>query len=175
MKKRGRQLKLGAELGAVLGRLDRKSGGGYLNARVLSAWQDLSEGLLASHTTGAHVRGDELVIFVDGNTWASHFSAMSEQLRTALNERIGEELISSLRFIVSRRVAERDRLVQLEQETDDFYGAEECDSIPLSDVELAQIRASVAEIPDEELREAVFRATVKDLEWKKGLAAQKEP
>jgi hypothetical protein len=39
---------------------------------------------------------------------------------------------------------------------------------------MAQIESSVAEIPDAELREAVLRATVKDMEWKKGLAAKNE-
>jgi hypothetical protein len=175
MTRRGKQVRLGSGLGSLVGRLDRASVGMYATVRVLSAWQEISDGLLSAHTTGAHVRDGTLVVFVDGNTWASHFSAMAEQLRAALNERIGEELISSMRFVVSRRVAERDKLVQLERETDDFYNAEECEPLPLTEIEIAQIRASVREIPDEELREAVFRATVKDLEWKKGQRARKEP
>jgi hypothetical protein len=42
--------------------------------------------------------------------------------------------------------------------------------VPLSENELAQVTASTASIPDAELREAVLRATVTDLEWKKGIA-----
>jgi len=44
--------------------------------------------------------------------------------------------------------------------------------VPLSENERAQIEASASSIPDAKLREAVVRATVSDLEWKKGIAAR---
>ncbi len=57
-----------------------------------------------------------------------------------------------------------------ELETEEFYKEDDVEPVPLTDRERAQVEASVGAIPDEELREAVLRATVKDLEWKKGIA-----
>jgi hypothetical protein len=136
------------------------------------AWDLVADGVVSSHTTGAHLREGILIVYVDGNSWATHFTAMSEQYRRALNEALGRELVSGMRFVVSRKVAEQHRLRRNEEETEEFYQRDSIDPMPLSDEELAQVRASVAEIPDGELREAVLRATVKDLEWKKALDAQ---
>jgi hypothetical protein len=170
--RRGKQTDLRPALDAMMRRLDRGSGGAYTAARILSAWGRAADGVVSAHTTGAHVREGALVVYVDGNSWATHFSAMGEQYRVAVNEELGEELISTVRFVVSRKVADEHKIRSAEQETEDFYRADETASVSLTDIELDQVRSSVAEIPDAELREAVLRATVKDLEWKKGLAAQ---
>lgn len=172
MSRRGRQTDLKPALDAMMRKLDRGSGGSYTTARILSAWGHVADGVVSSHTTGAHVREGALVVYVDGNSWATHFSAMGEQYRVAVNAELGEELISTVRFVVSRKVADEHKIRAAEQETEDFYRADETASVGLSELELDQVRASVAEIPDAELREAVLRATVKDLEWKKGLAGQ---
>jgi hypothetical protein len=128
-----------------------------------------------AHTTGAHVRDGVLTVYVDGNSWATHLTALGEQYRTALNKEIGQELISGMRFIVSRKVADEHKLKSAERDTENFYRADDVEPIPLSARELEQVRSSVGDIPDEELREAVLKATVKDLEWKKGLAAMNGP
>jgi hypothetical protein len=80
-----------------------------------------------------------------------------------------------MRFIVSRKVADEHKLKSAERDTENFYRADDVEPIPLSARELEQVRSSVGDIPDEELREAVLKATVKDLEWKKGLAAMNGP
>ena len=169
MKRFGKQTQLGPALDATVRRLDRKGHAASTSARVLMAWQAMADGVISAHTTGAHLREGVLIVYVDGNSWATHFSAMSEQYRKALNEALGQELVSGLRFIVSRKVSEEHRLRQAEEETE-FYREDAAQPVPLSGVEIAQIQASVAEIPDEELREAVLRATVKDMEWKKGVS-----
>lgn len=135
------------------------------------AWDKIADGVVSAHTTGAHLRDGELVVYVDGNSWATHFTAMSEQYRAALNESLGGEVVERIRFTVSRKVSDDRRLKRAEEETEEFYAVDQVDPIPLTALELAQIETSVAEIPDEELREAVLRATVKDLEWKKGVSA----
>ena len=161
---------LGDALDAAVRRLGRRGHGAALSARVLAEWQRVASGVMSAHTTGGHLREGALVVYVDGNSWATHFSAMSEQYRQALNAALGQETVSSLRFVVSRKVAEEHRLKRLDEETEEFYSRDTTQSVPLSDIERAQVEASVAEIPDVELREAVLRATVKDLEWKKGIA-----
>jgi len=172
MRRHGRQTGLGSALDGVMRRLDRKSGGAYTAARVMLAWERVAGEGIAKHTTGAHLRDGVLIVYVDNNTWATQYTAMAEQYRTSINKELGEDLVSSLRFIVSRKVAEEHRLRWAEAATEEFYHEDDVPSIPLTSNEMAQIESSVADIPDSELREAVLRATVKDLEWKKGLAAR---
>ena len=172
MSRRGRQTDLSAALDSIVRRLDKTGRAASTSARVLMAWDRVADGVVSAHTTGAHLREGILIVYVDGNSWATHFTAMSEQYRLALNEALGRELVSGMRFVVSRKVAEQHRLRRNEEKTEEFYQEDQVDPISLSNEELAQVRASVAEIPDAELREAVLRATVKDLEWKKALDAQ---
>lgn len=175
MGRRGRQVSLPLALDSVVKRLDRKSQGGYTAAKVVSAWEKIAAGILSSHTTGTHLRDGVLVVYVDGNSWATHFTAEAERYRAAINRELGQELVQAVKFVVSKRVSAEQRLKRAEEDTLNFYGADEVAPLPLSETELLQVKASVADIPDEELRQAVYRATVKDLEWKKGLASQNGP
>jgi hypothetical protein len=172
MKRYGRQTQLGTSLQAILGRLDRKSRGGASSARVGAAWVSIVGPSVQRHTTGAYMREGVLIVYVDSPAWATELSAMSERYRGAINEEIGQELVREIRFTVSRKVAEQHRIVSLEKERTDFYQEDNVPSIPLEPAELAQVEASVEVIPDPELREAVLRATIKDLEWKRGIAAR---
>jgi hypothetical protein len=172
MRKGGRQTWLGPALDGLLKRLDRKGGGAYSSARVGSVWMDTAGPMVGSHTTGAHLREGTLVVFVDSSIWATELTAMAEPYRLSINQKLGEDLVSTIRFTVSRKVQEADRIHNLENVAEEFYREGEVESIPLTSNEREQIEASVRSIPDEELREAVLRATVADIEWKKGLARE---
>jgi hypothetical protein len=172
MKRRGRQAQLGPSLAAALGRLDRKNAGAGASAKVGAAWLKIVGPSVQGHTTGAYMRDGTLIVYVDSPAWATELSAMSERYRGAINEELGQELVSAIRFSVSRKVAEGRRIVTEQRETDDFYREDDVPSVSLTPTELSQVKDSVSAIPDPELREAVLRATVKDLEWKKGIAAR---
>jgi len=168
---RGDETDLQGALGNLLRRLDRKSGGGYRQMQVARAWSEIAGPAVDSHTAGAHLREKELVVFVDGPAWATELSALADRYRVAMNEALGKEMVSSVRFVVSRHVAERKALDEPEAREEDASQAEKATPMPLSDQERAQVEASAAGIPDEELRQAVVQATVADLEWKKGRRA----
>ena len=172
MRRNGRQTRLGDSLQSVVGRLGRKNAAGAISAKVGAAWLAIVGASVQSHTTGAYMKGDILIVYVDSPAWATELSAMSERYRDAINEEIGQELVGSIRFSVSRKVAEQHRIAGESRETDAFYDEDDVPSVPLTPAELAQIVASVSAIEDEELRETVLRATVKDIEWKKGIAAR---
>jgi hypothetical protein len=172
MKRRGRQTQLGASLQGMLARLDRKGAGGAASALAGAAWLSIVGPTVQSHTTGAYMREGTLIVYVDSPAWATELTAMSERYRTALNEEIGQELVREIRFTVSRKVVDQHRIVALEKEADDFYKEDDVPPVPLGPAEMAQLEASVAAIQDPELRETVLRATVKDLEWKRGITAR---
>ncbi len=173
MTRKGKERPLGQGLSQIINRLDRKSGGAYTQARIGILWQELAGPMVTAHTTGAHLRDGTLVIYVDGPAWATELTAMSETYRRRINEELGKNVVRTIRFTVSRKVAEEFRLKRTELELEEFYLQDVVDSVPLTKTERAQVEASTEIIPDGELREAALRATVADLEWKKGLAARK--
>lgn len=172
MKRAGRQIHLSSALKGIVARLDRKSGGAYSLARVSAVWTDVAGQSVSAHTTGAHMRQGTLIIYVDSAIWATELTAMSEQYRMTINERLGEDLVREMRFSVSKRVAEEHGLRRQEEQLDGFYDADVVEPVSLTESERAQVESSVSVIRDEELREAVLRATVRDMEWKKGIAAR---
>jgi len=172
MKRRGSNKSLETGLNGLVARLDRNSGGAYTQARVGLLWQEVSGSQVTSHTTGAHLKDGVLVVYVDNAGWATELTAMSETYRTRINSELGKGIIKKIVFTVSRKVIEEHRLRRTEMEDEDFYFRDVVESIPLSGVEREQVEASAQCIPDPELREAAVKATVADLEWKKGVAAR---
>lgn len=172
MKRKGTTRLLGDGLSKLLVALDRESGGGYTQARVGALWQEISGPQVTSHTTGAHLKDGTLVIYVDGPGWATELTAMSETYRKRINSGFGKDVVRKVTFTVSRKVAQEHRLKRTELDDEDFYYRDVVESVALTEMERAQIESSVECIPDIELRQAAVRATVADLEWKKGLAAR---
>jgi len=109
-------------------------------------------------------------VYVDGPAWATELTAMGEVYRLALNKELGKNLIRKMMFTVSRKVAEEHRIHTTESKDREFYTQDIVESVALTDTERAQVIASAQSIPDDELRTAAIRATIKDLEWKKGIA-----
>jgi len=171
--RQGKSTDLATSLERILGRLDRKSGGGLLQTRAARAWYSIAGESASSHTTGAHIREGELVVYVDSPAWATELSALAEEYRTRINTELGKEEVRAMRFVVSRKVGEQRKVEFAEEEKAAFYVEDVVDSIPLTASERAQVEASAAQIADDEVRNAVIAATVADLEWKKGLAKRK--
>lgn len=165
---------LSAGLKKLVDSLDRKGGAVALQSRVGAVWPSIAGPAVMKHTTGAYVRGSELVIFVDSSVWATELQAMSQQYLDAIKRTVGKVPVSRIVFTVSRKVAEEHKLAAAAKDLEDFYAEDRVASVPLSEVERAQVEASASRIPDPSLREAVLRATIADLEWKKGIAAKKE-
>lgn len=174
MRRPGKQTTIGDALTKVVGRID----GGSVRlkqVRVFDAWQVVAGPTVTAHTRGAHLRAGELVVEVDSAVWATELSALAGHYQEAMEERLGKGVVRTVRFSVSRRV-EQERVSQGHAAQEDgFYTQDVVKSIPLTPQERAQVEASAAAIPHEDLRTAVIKATVADLEWKKGLAARKEP
>jgi len=173
MSARGKGVGLGDSIESLMRRLDRKNKGAYLQTKVARAWTEMAGETVLAHTTGAHLRGKELVIFVDSPIWATELSALSGEYQRRLNETLGKEAVTSVRFTVSRKVGEERRFEALQQAAEEAAEKDRVDSVPLTESERAQVEASASAIEDEALREAVVRATVADLEWKKGLNSAK--
>ena len=173
-RRHGSSTDLSSALGKVVRRLDRASGGGWRNVRATEVWPDVVGPTIAGHTGRLFLRGSELVVYVDSPIWAAELAAMSELLRARLNEALGKEDVRSLRFTVSREVSVEQKRRRREQR-DVEEGEHRVEPRPLSEQELDEVRESVSAIENDALREAAFRATVKHLEWSKGIGVPKTP
>lgn len=161
------------ELFRLTARLNKASGGGYVQAKIARAWGQVAGDLVKGHTVGAHLKAGTLIVYVDSPVWATELSALSEGYRTALNTEIGEELVKTVRFSVSRKVDESFRRALLEELEQKEHKRADV-SVELTPQERAEIEEAASVVADGELRDAVIRAQVADLEWKKGLKAIKE-
>lgn len=172
---RGKQTDLARALESLSKKLDQKSHGRYLQAAVLPAWEKVAGPSVTKHTARAHLRDGELVVYVDSPVWATELSALSGPYREAMNQELGRNAVRTVRFAVSRKV-EMDRVVtEHEANTEEFYKPDTTVPVPLTAAERAQVEESAAHIPDKELREAVVKATVAGMEWRKGRKDQKSP
>lgn len=143
------------------------------NIKVVMTWDSVAGDMVASHTADAHLRQGEFIVYVDSGAWANDLSAMSEMYRTALNDAFGREIVKSVRFEVSNRVF-RKRSIDSKRVTE-RESEPRIDPVPLSLIEMEYVKESVAAVKDPELREALLKATVADLEWKKGIDTSKTP
>lgn len=172
--RKGKQTSLPDALDSLSRKLDRKGGGRYLQLRVGQAWESVAGTTVMGHTTRAHLRDGELVIYVDSPVWATELSALAGPYQEALNEKLGEKAVRAMRFAVSRKVEQDHLLRHRELEIDKNHAQDDISPIPLTAVERAQVEASTADIPGDDLREAVLKATITGMEWEKGRkAAQK--
>jgi anti-sigma regulatory factor (Ser/Thr protein kinase) len=169
MKKRGSSGDLRGMADAFLGRVDPQ--GRRFASRAATAWAGVVGPEIARHTMGSALRDGELLVFVDTATWANELSVMSEHLRERLNQELGEDLVRSVRFAVSREVR-RNAIEHAGPETPDTTGEGKVELVPLDEQERAQVEYAASSIHDEGLREAAVRAMTRHIERRKGTRAR---
>jgi len=163
---RGESTSLGIGLRKLMSKLDK--GGKVSTAAVIEVWETLVGPEIAKHTWVEGLRNGELLVSVDSPTWANELQAMSGQLVRRLQDDLGQTPVKSMRFTVTKTVSNRREEGRKTQEADRRYGGERVEPEPLTPDELKAIERSVSLIESEHLREAALRATIRDLEWKKG-------
>lgn len=163
-------MRVGEVADGVLGKADPQ--GRRFSARVVAAWNDICGEVVSNHTRGVAFRDGELVVSVDSPAWANELSVMSDTFRSALATHLGQELVRSLRFTVSRRVQVDRQRESAERDVVEFYKPDEVTAVALSEVERDQAAYASQAVSDERLREIALRVMVKDLEWKKAVKQQ---
>jgi hypothetical protein len=158
----------------LLGRLD-KTGAGLGQARAVTAWRDAAGPEVASHARGFALRGGELLVFVDSSVWANELCVLAEHYRSAVNQRLGKEAVSSIRFAVSRKVSEARAWDAVDAAVGAGSGPAKTTPVPASETEVAQIKQMASAVRNKNVREAVVAAAIRNLEWRKGLDALNAP
>lgn len=149
--------------------------GHRFKSRAVAVWPEVAGDEIVKHTKGVALRDGELIVYVDSPVWANELTMLTERFKSDINAKLGEELVKSLRFNVSRKVTESQVIKQQEAEEADFYKPDTTRAIPLSEEERQQAAYIADAVPDSELREKALRVMIKDLEWKKGLKKSNAP
>lgn len=162
---------IGSIANGLWGRLDR-TGEVATKARAIAAWRTVAGDEVAAHARGFALRDKELLVFVDSPVWANELSVLSENYRVAVNERLGKEVVGSIRFTVSRKVEEG-----LADDAEDGRREEETrrdlvEPGKATDAEIEEVRRMAATVSNPVLREAVVAAAVAHLEWRKGIESR---
>jgi hypothetical protein len=165
-KRRQGQVRLGDAMTRMMHRMDKD---GHLDeSRAVEEWRQVAGEQIAAHTFGMSLRKGELIVTVDSPGWAAELSAISEDLRGRINQALGKEAVRRMRFTVGRRVKEEQNLTAAREETARRYGGRRVQPVALTVAERRAVETSVARIADPGLRDAALKATIADLEWKKG-------
>ncbi|MGB4592873.1 MAG: DUF721 domain-containing protein [Coriobacteriia bacterium] len=163
--------RIGDVTGTFLKRIDPQ--GKRHDGTVVNAWRPAAGDEISRHTSGVAFRDGELVVSVDGPAWANELSLMSDRLRKAINDQIGQDLVRSIRFTVSRRVSlERQEAARKEQ-TEEYYEPDATHPAPLTQSERDQAAYMAEAVPNDRLRQVALRVMIKDLEWKKAVRTRK--
>jgi hypothetical protein len=154
----------------IFTRLD-KTGEGRERSRAIAAWRQVAGAEVFSHARGFALRDGELLVFVDSSTWANELSVLSEHYRTAVNERLGKEAVGSMRFAVSKKVAQETGFEREDEAAEAESRRDRVPPVPLTANEREQLSLMAAAVKSEKLRETVVAAATAHLEWRKGIEA----
>lgn len=151
--RRNKAERVGDLVESLLKRSDTRAG--LRAARVCAAWKDVAGPVAAAHSKAVRVTDGELVVAVDSPAWASEMSLMRSHYLQALQERMGKEAVTSIRFTVSKHAVGRRGVEDVPQ------AAREPEREPITDAEADAIRADVASrVSDDALVEAIARARI---------------
>lgn len=142
-------------------------------ARAVSVWDEIAGEEVSAHTVGLTTRKGELVVHVDSHAWAAQLSLMAEDFRQSVNLALGEELLSGVRFTVSRTVHDEREKKQRERDIERRYGGEKLTPSPLTTGEQEEIERLTQAAKSKGLREAAAKAQARAREWEKAREARR--
>ncbi|MCL1846472.1 MAG: hypothetical protein FWF91_00710 [Coriobacteriia bacterium] len=173
MERRRRKISsLDQEMRAYLKSNDRKESLQTLDLQ--GAWEKVATEEALRHTDNIvfskRKNRPATLVYVDNNHWAAQLEIQKE-LYQYLMEHEMKAKIPELCFLVSQKASYKKEFRKRREEERVFQTQER--SVALTEEEERGVRETVAGIKDEELKERLYKAMKKDLEWKKGLEGLK--
>ena len=101
--RRTRMTALTRSIGDLIGRLDPTGEHTRVQMGAAAAWRDIAGPAVTSHAVAVYVRGSELIVEMDSAAWATDITFLADRYREAVNERLGDESVKSVRIVVSKR------------------------------------------------------------------------
>jgi len=136
-------------------------------ALIAEMWSEIAGQEAAAHAHPAELRGTTLLVEVEPGLWVQELSARRGQFVEAINRRLGGRIVAEIRIRPSRGA--------VVEPGPEGAAPVEGGGPELSEQELSTIDRTVAEIPDQELREAARRAMHSEMIWRKRRAQGQKP
>ena len=136
-------------------------------ALIAEMWPEIAGREAAAHAHPAELRGTTLLVDVEPGLWVQELSARRGQFVGAINRRLGGRVVAEIRIRPGRGA--------VVEPGPGGAAPVEGAGPELSAQELSTIDQTVAEIPDQELREAARRAMHSEMMWRKRRAQGQQP
>jgi len=138
------------------------SNGGYTRKlkehQAWQVWEQVVGPQIASHAKPLRIRDGVLEVRVDQPIWMQQLRLMAPQILQKLNSALGEQLIRELFWKRGR----------LPEDSGPPKVPERPPQAPLSEEETARIEASLADLPEGEMRDAMRSLRIRQAELEKG-------
>ena len=139
-----------------------------------TAWEKVAPQYALEHTDNVvfstRSQNTTILIYVDSSQWAAELSMQKEIFRILMSLEIKQNL-EEIVFLVSQKAAYKKEFRKKEKEIPSYK--EDVRSVPLSEEELKEVQRLLEKVPNEKLKESLYSAIIKDLEWKKGTDTKK--
>ena len=196
----GNSVDFGAEVSRIVRKIESSNPDIPASARVQKAWQIIADEHTLEHTDAVFVvpgsAGEEVVVYVDSQIWATELNLQCELLRMRINlevqkmleaqgrvRRVDEESalfgyeqaehVKRLQFVPSKKKYSKAYQREMQENLEDI-GREHVEPVALDDVELADLYVRTASIQDERVRKAAFDAAKAGLEIEKGRSGESQ-
>ena len=134
-----------------------------------NAWEKVASEVALKHTDNIafskRVNKPAILIYVENNHWATQLDMFKGMYQLLLEKELQRKL-PELFFLVSQKASYKKEFRKARTEKERFQTPMK--SVPLTAEEEADVRETVAQIKDEELKQRLYNAMKTDLEWKKG-------
>ena len=145
-------------------------------AQAKRVWESVVPQVVCDHTDNVYLirKRDEdghlytdMYVHVDSPMWNAELTAQSEKYRRDVEALLGGEKLHRVYFKTDHMVSRKKEFVARVREVPSYVDGVE--TVPLTEGERARVEELASKIQSKELREALTRACIADLEWKKGL------
>jgi hypothetical protein len=178
---RKKAISLSSSISSMLGSTDEMKRSLVLG-QLKEAWEVVAPQNILDHTGSLFIKnvgGQRIcVVLVDNSMLAADLATRSLYFLVMMNKRLAEsnsvvQPFDRLEFKVSYKVGKRQLFTKKVAERPSYL--EPTRPLPLSDDEMKTVRKSIDNLPTEKLREAARNAMIANMEWKKGIKADKTP
>ena len=163
-------------LDAYLGKEDRAQK--MKSAHLCQAWSEVAGEMALKHTSNIIFDKKDpriAVVYTDSAHAAAELSADQEIYRRLISHALGyseDNALVAVRFVVSRQSSLRS-FFKKQDEAKREVRASRVEPLPLDAEEERHARETVACVTDERLKESLYNAMKAQIEWKKGIEANK--
>ena len=137
--------------------------------KVKDMWRDVVDSVFLDHTNSVYILNEDgvktLIVYVDDSLFAAELNARRELIKLKLFQKFNEE-ISDFQIKISWGKYKRHYLYRDDKDNSTGMPQKRIIHHPLSKDQIEDLRAQVASVSNERIRQSLLNAMIHDLEYK---------